>query len=266
MNFGPLIFLGIFFTMSLSWLGLVLGPQLQLGKQTPEPNEKTGQLYPQARSGMAAQGAQIYRANGCFYCHRQQVAPEKFASDIARGWGSRRTVAADYLFDSPVMVGSQRIGPDLANVGLRRPDAQWHFLHLYNPQTTMPAGKKSDMPSYAFLFEERKIGRARSRDALKLPANFAPKPGYEIVPTPAAQQLVAYLKSLHSETPLPEVPSLTPSTNKVETTNAVAATTNAVASGAGIQSATAATNAPAATNNATGTNASQPAATNSPAK
>ena len=43
--------------------------------------------------------------------------------DMARGWGKRRTVAEDFLFDSPVMPGSQRVGPDLANVGLRQPDA-----------------------------------------------------------------------------------------------------------------------------------------------
>ena len=37
--------------------------------------------------------------------------------DLARGWGKRRTVAEDFLFDSPVMPGSQRVGPDLADVG-----------------------------------------------------------------------------------------------------------------------------------------------------
>jgi cytochrome c oxidase cbb3-type subunit 2 len=238
MNFGPLIFLGIFFTMSLSWLGLVLGPQLQLGKQNPEPNEKTGQLYPQARSGMAAQGGQVYRANGCFYCHSQQVAPKNSGSDFARGWGERRTVAADYLFDYPVMAGSQRIGPDLANVGLRQ-DANTLLLRLYSPKITMPPGQKSNMPSFPYLFEERKIERVPSANALKLPAEFAPKAGYEIVPRPEAQQLVAYLRSLQSGTPLFELPSLTPSTNVVEETNAPAADAT---------SAPTDTNAPAPTN------------------
>lgn len=247
MNFGPLIFLGIFFTMSLSWLGLVLTPQLQLGNHAPEPNEKTGQLYPQARSGMAAQGAQVYRANGCFYCHSQQVAPKQSGSDFARGWGERRTVAADYLFDYPVMAGSQRIGPDLANIGLRQPDENQLLLHLYNSQITMAKEKKSNMPSFPYLFEKRTLGRSPSPDALKFPPQFAPKDGYEIVPRAEAKQLVAYLRSLQSSTPLFELPSLTPSTNKVEATD-----TNAPAGNA--------TNAPAATN----TNA--PAPTNPPAK
>ena len=224
MNFGPLIFLGIFFTMSLSWLGLVLAPQLQLGSQNPEPNEKTGQLYPQMRAGLANEGAQIYRANGCFYCHSQQVGPKGFGADFERGWGERRTVAADYLFDLPVMAGSQRIGPDLTNIGLRRPDANFHLLHLYNPQAVMAEGEKSNMPSYPYLFEERKIGRMPSADVLKLPAKFAPKPGYEIVPRREAYALVAYLRSLQSTTPLFELPSLTPGTNVVAQTNAPAAT------------------------------------------
>ena len=228
MNFGPLIFLGVFFAMSLSWLGLVLGPQLQLGSKKPEQNEKTGQLYPQARSGLAQEGAQVYRANGCFYCHSQQVRPAGFGSDIERGWGTRRTVGADYLFDSPVMIGSQRVGPDLANVGLRQ-DVNTLLLRLYNPQITAPEGKKSNMPRYPFLFEKRKVAGKPSPDALKLPPSIAPESGYEIVPRREALALVAYLRSLHSETPLFELPSVTPSTNVVEETNAPAAGTNAAA-------------------------------------
>lgn len=259
MNFGPLIFLGIFFTMSLSWLGLVLAPQLQIGGQKPEPNEKTGQLYPQARAGVAHQGAEIYRANGCFYCHSQQVAPSTSGYDFNRGWGQRRTVAADYLFDSPVMIGSQRVGPDLTNIGLRQPDENQLLLRLYNPQITItPEGKKSNMPAFPYLFEERKIVGSRSPDALNFPEKFAPKAGYEVVPKAEARQLVAYLLSLRSDTPpmvmideksVEILPSLTPSTNKVETTNAPAGK---------------ATNAPAATNTSAATSA--PATTNPPAK
>jgi cytochrome c oxidase cbb3-type subunit 2 len=235
--------------MSLSWLGLVFGPQLQLGKQTPEQNDKINQLYPQMREGIAHQGAEIYRANGCFYCHSQQVRPQNFGADIQRGWGTRRTVAADYLFDSPVMTGSQRVGPDLSNIGLRQTDSNLLLIHLYNPQSTMPDGKKSNMPSFKFLFEKRKILGAPSANALKFPPNFAPEAGYEIVPTREAEQLVEYLKSLHSEVPpmiseedksILLLPSLTPSTNKVESTNAPAGNaTNATAANSNAPAASA---------------------------
>lgn len=219
--------------MSLSWLGLVLGPQLQLGSQAPEMNDKTGQLYPQARAGTAQQGREVYRANGCFSCHSQQVRPQGFGADIERGWGVRRTVAADYLFDSPLMVGSQRIGPDLANIGLRQPDANQLLVHLYNPQITMATGQKSNMPSYPYLFEKRKLGRTISPDALKFPSGFAPEAGYEIVPRVEARVLAEYLRSLHAEVPLIELPSITPGTNAVAETNApAAAPTNAAQSSA----------------------------------
>jgi len=73
MNHGPLIFLGSFLAMACSWFGLILMPQLQIGRQQSVVLPETGQLYPAPRPGAAAQGAQVYRANGCYYCHSQQV-------------------------------------------------------------------------------------------------------------------------------------------------------------------------------------------------
>jgi cbb3-type cytochrome oxidase cytochrome c subunit len=119
--------------------------------------------------------------------------------DIAQGWGKRRTVAEDFLYDSPVMLGSQRIGPDLANVGMRLPDVNWHLLHLYAPRLQV---KDSAMPPYRFLFQKRRIERTRSPEALDLPPALAPEPGYEIVPKRQAQELAAYLTSLKANAPL----------------------------------------------------------------
>src|SRR6185295_304552 len=96
MNRGPLLFLGIFFTMSLSWVAFVLAPQLQFGAQLPDKldnlarfssrsawqakalgqpvkDEGSGPMYPTPRTGLAQRGLQVYRANGCYYCHSQQV-------------------------------------------------------------------------------------------------------------------------------------------------------------------------------------------------
>ena len=124
-------------------------------------------------------------------------------ADISRGWGVRRSVAADYLYDSPVQLGSLRAGPDLADAGTRLNNASWHLLHLYAPQSVV---KNSAMPPFRFLFETRKIGDAPSPDALNLPSEFAPPAGYEVVPKPEAKQLVAYLLSLHADVPLYEAP------------------------------------------------------------
>jgi cytochrome c oxidase cbb3-type subunit II len=132
--------------------------------------------------------------------------------DISRGLGVRHSVAADYLYDYPVQLGSLRAGPDLANVGVRLPDAALQLQHLYAPQSVT---KDSAMPSFKFLFEVRKIGETPSPDALNLPPEFAPAAGYEVVPKPEAKQLAAYLVSLRADAPLYEAPFTppTPATN-----------------------------------------------------
>lgn len=272
MNSGAIVFLAGFVALASSWFGLVLAPQLQVGRQDITTVTGTGDLYPSRRPGQAEQGAQVYRANGCVTCHSQQVrqtgtvfdvvldelgtnAPavkqalkeldanlseaelaalpkdifravdkdhsdkadaalkktgakyeiriRPIGADIDRGWGRRGNVAADYLQDSPVFLGAQRLGPDLANVGVRKPDLNWQLNHLYAPASVVPG---STMPPYRFLFEKRKIGRYPSPDALKLPGEFAPEPGYEIVPTDRARELAAYLLSLRSDVPLHEAP------------------------------------------------------------
>ena len=86
--------------------------------------------------------------------------------DIARGWGTRQSVAEDYLYDYPVQLGSLRVGPDLANIGVRDPDVNWQLVHLYAPSSEV---KGSTMPPFRYLFEVRKIGNAPSPDALVFP-------------------------------------------------------------------------------------------------
>ena len=201
MNYGPLLFLGFFLTVASSWCGLVLIPQLQFGRQQSVRIEETGELYPQARPGVAQQGMEIYKANGCIYCHSQQVRTEGFGADIKRNWGQRRTVARDYIFDKPVMLGTMRTGPDLSNIGMRQTSVMWHMQHLYTPVVT---SKGSIMPPFRFLFEKHKIVKQPSPDAVQLPPAYAPEPGYEIVPKPEAKALVQYLLSLKASAPLPE--------------------------------------------------------------
>ena len=262
--------------MAASWFGLVLKPQMQVGHFAQSATMPAGETYPQARSGLARQGLDVYRANGCAYCHSQQVrqsgtgcdlvlsdagtnkdatvigllkvkpglskvaateminhlpkpvlegtSMEAVAAgakelsvgggkgnimvvpegvDISRGWGRRRSVAEDFLFDNPVMLGSQRVGPDLANVGSRPFDFKQQLRHLYDPSLEV---KDSVMPPYKFLFETRRIEKGPSPDALNLPANIAPAPGFEVVPKPEAIALVTYLSSLRSDEPLFETP------------------------------------------------------------
>ena len=111
------LFLGIFGIFAFSWLGMTVVPNLQIGSLNPQTDEDGGDVYPAPPSGMVLRGAQVYAANGCVYCHSQQVRPEYGGSDIERKWGERRSAPRDYIFEPIVFLGKMRIGPDLANVG-----------------------------------------------------------------------------------------------------------------------------------------------------
>ncbi|MFL6589585.1 MAG: cbb3-type cytochrome c oxidase subunit II, partial [Chthoniobacterales bacterium] len=394
------LFLGIFGTFLFSWTGLTLIPNFQIGHLDPQSDEEQTDIYPVPKSGMAERGRKIYAANGCVYCHSQQVRADYAASDIDRKWGTRRSAPRDYIFERPALLGKMRVGPDLSNIGKRAPSedqnapppsstnpapgaapppnapqpnaatspvaapntappaaatspaanapqpkaaaspsaaaaapaaatspagnapqpkisaspgaspttataatspapnapqpkpgdspsasaapaaasaagaspsasaiaanspapaptnatnpsvpppsanaaataatsadnpntpsgvppvysAAWHHLHLYNPRSVL-AGSTSNMPSFRFLYEKRRVGGEHAADALKLTGNDAPEEGWEIVPSYDAKCLVAYLMSLDQSHELKEAklstapPSSSPAPAKEE--------------------------------------------------
>jgi cytochrome c oxidase cbb3-type subunit 2 len=209
----PALFTGIFATFALAWFGETVIPQIQLGNLQPQTEEDGSDPYPVNNSGIVARGRKVFVSEGCFYCHTQMVRGELSGSDIARGWGARRTVARDYIYDEPAVLGLTRNGPDLANIGnqdvidastkeKRWKDASWHYLHLYNPRIKVEG---SLMPSFSYLFEKRKIAGERSVEALPLQGENDAGNGYEVVPSSDARALVAYLLSLDRSHPLNEV-------------------------------------------------------------
>jgi cytochrome c oxidase cbb3-type subunit II len=119
-GFASLV-LGIFGTFAFSWVGLILVPNFQIGHLDPQSDEEGTDIYPMPTSGMADRGREIYAANGCAYCHTQQVRADYAASDIDRKWGERRSAPRDYVFARPPLLGKMRMGPDLSNVGKRAP-------------------------------------------------------------------------------------------------------------------------------------------------
>ena len=97
------------------------------------------------RSVEEAAGRKLYIANGCVYCHSQSIRT------IDWGLGAERIAqAGDYLADHPILLGSQRTGPDLSQEGGEHPD-DWHVAHFTNPRYTRPL---SLMPSFRFLDDE----------------------------------------------------------------------------------------------------------------
>ncbi len=201
MNRPPLIFLGAFAALAFSWTGIILSNQIGYGSLTPYFSGDEARIFPAAPLGLAERGKLVYQDLGCMYCHTQQVRRPGYGADTEREWGIRQSVARDYIREERVLLGSMRTGPDLRNVGARLDDATWHYLHLYDPRITTPG---SLMPPSKFLFETRAIVGESSSKAISLPPSHAPAPGYEVIPTPRAEALVAYLISLNDTYAYPE--------------------------------------------------------------
>jgi len=219
MKYLPSIFLGVFLTLAFSWFGLIYMSNHQLGGLEPTSSlldpvthqPLSGEdLHPTPLSGLAEKGKLEYISLGCLYCHSQQVRRKGFGADYERGWGDRQSVPRDYIWQTRVLLGTMRTGPDLMSVGTRLSDASWHYQHLYNPQITSPG---SIMPRFNYLFRVQPIalvdGKPQpSMNAVKVPEAFAKEDkipaAYEVVPTFRAEALVQYLKELRLDYDLPE--------------------------------------------------------------
>ncbi len=182
------------------------------------------------------EGRQVYIANGCSYCHTQQVRP--LPQDKAFG---RPSAPGDFAYQTPELLGSQRTGPDLTNIGVRQPSEVWQYIHLYNPRAVV---KESIMPSFDWMFEV--VDKApEGITPVPLPKVYAPAHGV-VVPKREAQALLAYLQSLKQ----PALPTATVgSASMVGTTSASGMSAKTPAPGpsaAAAPVAAAATAAPAA--------------------
>lgn len=162
-------------------LALLMGviPGYELSRTPAGPNVRP--LTP-----IEVEGREVYVANGCSYCHTQQVRP----LDQDRVFG-RPSAPGDFVYQTPELLGSERTGPDLTNVGVRQPSEVWQYLHLYNPRLVVP---ESIMPSFGWMFsvvDKVPAGLA----AVPLPAGSGPAHGV-VIPTQQAKALIAYVLSL----------------------------------------------------------------------
>jgi cytochrome c oxidase cbb3-type subunit II len=137
-------------------------------------------------TALQSDGREVYVANGCSYCHTQQVRP--LNQDKVFG---RPSAASDFTYQTPELLGSERTGPDLTNIGMRQPSSVWQYIHLYNPRAVVP---ESIMPSFNWLFDVLDQAPA-GVTPIPLPKAYAPARGV-VVPTHKAEVLIAYLASL----------------------------------------------------------------------
>ena len=131
-------------------------------------------------------GRDIYVGEGCGYCHTQQIRP--LQQDLVFG---RPSVAGDYAYATPELLGSERNGPDLTNIGARQPSTTWQYIHLWNPRAVV---HDSIMPRYPWLFDVKTKAQAGD-EIVPIPPGFAPA-NEVVVTTHLSRDLVAYLESL----------------------------------------------------------------------
>ena len=147
-------------------------------------------------SADAVKGKAIFVANGCVACHTQQVRN----IDMDKVWGPRPGLAADYAAirrtdfwrNTATLMGTERTGPDLTNIGSRQPGKDWNLVHLYNPRIVV---KESIMPAYPWLFSIKEEP-LKSDVVVNVPAEYLKGTNGKVVANKDALYLVAYLQSL----------------------------------------------------------------------
>ena len=186
-------------------LGLFVGLTIIVAIMPAINNQENNAPLPgyEPLSQEAYLGKKSFIANGCVACHTQQVRNV----DMDNVWGSRPGIPADYAGISRIdfwtntatLMGTERTGPDLTNIGLRQPSLAWNLLHIYQPRAVV---EKSIMPAYPWLFE---IKSELSEKDVEVVVPDAYRKGItgKIVATQEALNLVAYLQSL-KQVPLPD--------------------------------------------------------------
>ncbi|PZX50679.1 cytochrome c oxidase cbb3-type subunit 2 [Algoriphagus ratkowskyi] len=209
-NLNSLVLTAFLVFLGLSMLVSVI-PAFQLQKTEPLPTmtEPTEDEL---------QGLRVYVGENCMACHTQQVRN----IEMDQTWGDRPSIPSDYYYSkqrmnvwqqSPSVLGSERTGPDLTNIGKRQPGQDWHLMHLYNPRIVV---KESIMPGYPWMFEEKSPDQVKEKDVIvSVPSEYLSHPDNKVVASKQVMQLVNYLQSLkQSDMPGMDATAFIPSTKK----------------------------------------------------
>lgn len=191
----------LFGIATLLFLGLTLFVAIGPALNNQEINRPLPDAVPMSIE--AERGKQLFIANGCVACHTQQVRNV----DMDKTWGSRPSIAADYAGNTRMdfwrntatLMGTERTGPDLTDVGNRQPSLEWNLVHLYNPRIVV---EQSIMPAFPYLFAHKEQP-VENDVVVSVPAAWMKGKSGQVIATQDALDLVAYLQSL-KQTKLPE--------------------------------------------------------------
>lgn len=186
----------VFFILSM---GIAVFPAYQMEDYQPLPDQPK-------LTDEEIKGEHIFISEGCVACHTQQVRN----IEMDNTWGERPSIPEDYYYSkqrmgvwrqTPSLLGSERTGPDLTDIGKRQPGEAWQLLHLYEPRAV---AEGSVMPSFRWLFKEIDSAFIKESDiTVAVPKEFLKDPGKKVIATQDALHLVAYLQTL-KQASLPE--------------------------------------------------------------
>lgn len=105
-----------------------------------------------SRQELIYMGENIYKSEGCWYCHTDQT--RTLVQDVvlngSDSYPAPPSSANEYIYQNVTFPGTKRNGPDLSRVGIKRPSRDWHKGHFWSPKT---ASVGSIMPAYQHFFD-----------------------------------------------------------------------------------------------------------------
>jgi len=106
-------------------------------------------------------GEEIFRAEGCWYCHTDQTRTlvQDTVLNGSEEYPAPPSSANEYVYQKVTFPGTRRIGPDLSRVGIKRASRDWHLAHFWSPKTE---SKGSVMPAFKHFFDNDPTGTARN--------------------------------------------------------------------------------------------------------
>jgi len=139
-----------------------LGTRYWLYDENGEPIEgltelKEGKLRFLSRRALIKMGEDIYRIEGCWYCHTDQTRTlvQDTVLNGSAEYPAPPSSANEYIFQKVTFPGTRRIGPDISRVGIKRPHRDWHMSHFQSPSSE---SKGSIMPSFGHFFDDDPAG------------------------------------------------------------------------------------------------------------
>lgn len=176
---------------------IAIVPAIGINVRFPAPDE----VKPVSES--VRRGRELYLVENCSACHTMQVRSDPRLPPDAQGnlpaldqdarYG-RASRPVDYVLDDPPQLGSQRTGPDLANVADRVPAIDWQLAHLYDPRMLVPDSRMQAYPWYFKSTGDPALGERRV--LLTTPAQNRLGPGVEVWASKDAIALAEYLLTL----------------------------------------------------------------------